>query len=177
MEIKENIGKALQELVLPVLGEIKQENAEIKVELKMVNKRLDDVNIHLADQSRRIDAVREELSGRIDSVEGKLTGKIESVREELTGKIESVREELTGRIDETNKRIDETNKHIESVKGDLIEQMKDLNNRVIGWLDNSNTRMDRLYEVVVKREEHNKLDARVRVLERDMGDLKRRLAA
>ena len=92
MELKEIITNTFKELILPELGRIKEENKEIK------NRRLDDVNIHLADQSRRIN----ETNKRIDSV-----------REELNARIDSVREELNKRIDETNKRIDETNKRLD----------------------------------------------------------------
>ena len=84
MDIKEAMGNVLKEFIVPELNKIKEENKEIKATLVLTNKRLDDINLHLADQSRRIDSLRKELSERIDSV----------------------REELSERIDETNKRID-----------------------------------------------------------------------
>lgn len=80
MEIKDAIRTTIRELIVPELDKIKEENSEIKAILLLTNKRLDDINSHLVDQSRRIDAVREELSQRID--------------------------ETNKRIDETNKRID-----------------------------------------------------------------------
>jgi archaellum component FlaC len=151
MPVKEAVLAALKELVLPELAGLRQEQGELKTSLALVNqrleannqrlddinRRLDDVNAHLIDQSRRIDAVREELGGRIDAV-----------REGLGGRIDAVREELGGRIDETNKHIVETNK-----------------------------RLDRLYEVIVRREEHQDLSLRVRTLEQEVADLKRHLAA
>jgi septal ring factor EnvC (AmiA/AmiB activator) len=115
MEITEAIKNALRDLISPELDRIKEEGREIKALLSLTNKRLDDVNLHLADQSRRIDALREELSQRID---------------------------------QTNNRLDETNK-----------------------------RMDRLYEVILRREEHVTVVERVAVLEREVNELKRRLAA
>jgi hypothetical protein len=57
----------------------------------VTNKRLDDITIHLSDQSRRID----ETNKRIDAV-----------REELTHRIDTVREDLAHKIDETNQRLD-----------------------------------------------------------------------
>ncbi len=54
MEIKEAIRAVIKELVLPELNTIKNENQEIKARLELTNKRLDDVNSHLADQSRRV---------------------------------------------------------------------------------------------------------------------------
>ena len=98
--------------------EIKEENKEIKATLVLTNKRLDDINLHLADQSRRIDSLREELS----------------------------------------ERIDETNKRIDSLR------------------ENLNQRIDRLYEVIVRRDEHYKLDQRVADLERVVNDLKLKAA-
>ncbi len=86
---------------------------------------MDDINLHLADQSRRIDSVREELSQRID---------------------------------ETNKRID-----------DLRVELRD-------EMAKTNRRLDRLYEVIVRRDEHYKLDERVAHLEREVNELKRRAA-
>jgi hypothetical protein len=80
MSVKEAVLAALKELVLPELQILKLEQGELKATLGLTNKRLDDMNIHLLNQSRRIDAVREDLSGRID--------------------------ETHKRIDETNKRLD-----------------------------------------------------------------------
>jgi hypothetical protein len=104
----DSLRAALKELVLPELDRIKQENGEINAKLELTNKRLDDINLHLVDQSRRIDSVREDL------------------------KLE---------INDTNKRL------------------------------------DRLYEVIVRRDEHSKIEARVAILERDINELKRRIAA
>ena len=129
MDIKKAVGSVLKELIVPELNKIKDENKEIKTALVLTNKRLDDINLHLADQSRRIDSVREELSKRIDSV----------------------RDDLGGKIDETNNRID-------SVKDELTK------------------RIDRLYEVIVRRDEHSSLDRRVAKLEFGLNDLKRMAA-
>ena len=136
MDIKEAVGSVLKELIVPELNKIKDESKEVKTTLVLTNKRLDDINLHLADQSRRIDSVREELSERID---------------ETNKRIDSVREDLGGKIDETNKRID-------SVKDELTK------------------RIDRLYEVIVRRDEHSRLDQRVAKLEQEIDDLKRMAA-
>ncbi|MBU1487870.1 hypothetical protein KKH56_07485 [bacterium] len=64
MDIGEKVRKVIQELVLPELEIIKAENKEIKNILGFTNKRLDDINIHLIDQSRRID----ETNKRIDKL-------------------------------------------------------------------------------------------------------------
>jgi len=106
--MKETIKALLQELILPELKDIKDTLLRHEERLNAINKRIDDINLHLADQSRRIDELRQEL---------------------------------TGRINEINRRI------------------------------------DRLYEVVVRRDEHFKLDERVSRLEREVDELKSRLAA
>ena len=76
MDVKEAVIAAFKEMILPEVKTLQQDVSEIKGILSLTNKRLDDVNTHLVDQSRRIDA----LSGRID--------------------------EQSRRIDETNKRLD-----------------------------------------------------------------------
>jgi hypothetical protein len=179
MDIKDAVRAALKELIVPDLDKIREGNSEIRVRLDLTNKRLDDINLQLADQSRRIDSVREELTQRIDSVREELTQRIDetnqridSVREELTQRIDSVREELTQRIDETNKRIDETNKRIDETNK-RIDSVRD---ELGGKIDKINARMDRLYEVIVRRDEHRQLDRRVVSLEGDVGDLKQRAA-
>ena len=127
MDIKEAVGSVLKELIVPELNKIKEQNKEIKTTLVLINKRLDDINLHLADQSRRIDI------------------------DETNNRIYSVREELSKRINETNKKID-------SVKDELTK------------------RIDRLYEVIVRRDEHSGLDRRVVKLEFELNDLKRMAA-
>ena len=126
MDIMEPIRAALKELVLPEIDKIKEDNVQIKTALELTNKRLDDINIHLADQSRRID--------------------------ETNKRIDSVREELTQRIDETNKSV---------------EQMG------IRFDD----RMNRLYEVVVRRDEHSEVVIRMSRLEQEMHEIKQKIAA
>ena len=147
MEIVESVRAALKELIFPEIEKLQAKTGEISLRLEATNNRLDDVTTHLADQSRRIDDLRKDLGGQI-----------KDVREELSGQIKDVREELGGRIDQTNERIDQTNVRIEAMSV------------------NFQTRMDRLYEVIVRRDEHNKLEERVFALERAISELKRHVA-
>jgi len=133
MSMKEAVLAALKELVLPELQVLKQEQGEIKATLTLTNKRLDDINLHLADQSRRID----DTNKRIDAIHSDLI-----------------------------KRIDDTNKRIDAIHSDLI-----------GRVDETNRSIARLYEVIVRREEHTDLVGRVRLLEQDVAEIKRRVAA
>jgi predicted nucleic acid-binding Zn-ribbon protein len=114
MEVKKEIVNALKEIVVPELTKIKEDVNNVKGVLELTNKRLDDINLHLADQSRRID--------------------------ETNKKIDSTREELGQRIDETNDRL------------------------------------NRLYEVIVRRDEHSTLDQKVLALEKDVQELKLKMA-
>ena len=68
MDIKEAIRAGLQELILPELNRLKDDNLQIKTILDLTNKRLDDVNAHIVDQSRRIDALRTELKEEIHAL-------------------------------------------------------------------------------------------------------------
>ncbi|OIP41950.1 hypothetical protein AUJ95_02360 [Candidatus Desantisbacteria bacterium CG2_30_40_21] len=102
--VVENVKKLIQELILPEIGIIKDEYLEIKSILLLTNKRIDDINTHLADQSRRIDGLRVEL------------------KEEIA--------KNTARIDETNKRIDETNKRIDGLDKSLTARIDETNKRM-----------------------------------------------
>ena len=62
MEIKKAMANALKEMVVPELNKIKEDVNNVKGVLELTNKRLDHINLHLADQSRRID----ETNKRID---------------------------------------------------------------------------------------------------------------
>jgi len=108
MEIVEIIKKVVQELILPEFGTIKKENEEIKGLLQLTNQRLDNMNAHLIDQSRRID----EMNKRIDET-----------NMGLIARMDEMNRSLIARIDETNKRIDETNRW-------LIARMDGTNERI-----------------------------------------------
>ncbi len=146
MDIKEAVGAVMREYLIPELEAIKAGQLRADVEFSAINKRLDDVNQHLVDQSRRIDAVREELGQRIDT---------------SNERIDAVREELGQRIDTNNERIDETNSRI------------DTSNERIAATDTS---LGRLYEVIVRREEHSAVIIKLNELELDVRELKQRFA-
>ncbi|RLB39941.1 MAG: hypothetical protein DRH12_10795 [Deltaproteobacteria bacterium] len=92
---------------------------------------------------------------RLNSMDKRI-GDINTHLIDQSRRIDEVREELSRRIDEVreelSRRIDETNKSL-------------------------NARIDRLYDVIVRRDEHTKLDERVTRLERDVQELKAKIAA
>ena len=151
MEIKETVQKLLQEMVVPDLSKIRDENTKILAILEVTNKRLDDVNTHMADQSRRID----ETNKRID--------------------------ETNKRIDETNKRIDEVRSElgqkIDEVRSELGQRIDEIHSDLVNRLDANNARIDRFFETTVTKYEHGKMDERVARLERGMEVLRRQIAA
>jgi len=155
MDIIEGVRVAIKEMLLPELDRVREDNKEIKAILVMINKRLDDVNLHLADQSRRIDGVREELGARIDGVHEELGTRIDV----LSTRIDRVREELGTRID------------------NVIIQISGINNRIDSMAEKFDIRLDRLYEVIVRRDEHNIAERRIATLEKDVAEIRHRLAA
>ncbi len=80
MELMDALRHAIQDWVIPELDKLHLENAEIRTTLGLTNKRLDDIQQQLIDQSRRID--------------------------ETNKRIDKVHDDLLARIDETNKRLD-----------------------------------------------------------------------
>ncbi len=70
------------------------------------------------------------------------------------------------RIDETNKRIDESNKRIDVMTSDF-------NHRI----DATDASLGRLYEVIVRRDEHSAVVIKLNTLEQDVRELKQRFAA
>jgi len=196
MEFMESIRAAFKELILPELDRIKEENREIRAILEVTNKRLDDVNIHLADQSRRIDSLRGELNSEISSLRSELGSEISSLRSELGSEISSVRSELGSEINslrselgseissvrselgsEINSVRTELVSEIKSVRSELGSEVSSLRTELVSELKETNKRIDRLYEVIVRRDEHSQVVQRLTTLERDMEEIKRRFAA
>ena len=137
--MKEAIRAAFKELILPEIEAIRKDNQEIKARLELTNKRIDDINLQLADQSRRIDALRDELNKRIDETNKRIDEETKSINQRIDG----VRDELNKRIDETNRRIDQlifqTNriaqemeriKREEKVTADILDRLRSLEKKV-----------------------------------------------
>ena len=162
MDISETVQKVLQEVVVPDLGKIKDENSKILAILDLTNKRLDDVNTHLVDQSRRID----EVNKRIDEVRAEFTKRFNDTDK----RIDDIRAEFTKRFDETNKRIDD-------IRAELTLRFDEIHSDLINRLDANNARIDRFFETAVTKYEHGKMEERVTRLERDIDVLRRQLAA
>ena len=110
MEIVEIIKKVVQELILPEFGTIKKENEEIKGLLQLTNQRLDNMNAHLIDQSRRIDETNkriDETNKRIDETNMGLIARMDEMNRSLIVRIDETNRWLIARMDGTNERIDQ----------------------------------------------------------------------
>jgi small-conductance mechanosensitive channel len=83
MDIKEAVLAGLKELILPELNRIKEDSQEIKTAQLLINKRLDDTNMHLIDQSRRIDEVNKHIDERIGEVNGRIGEVDEHINEHI----------------------------------------------------------------------------------------------
>jgi septal ring factor EnvC (AmiA/AmiB activator) len=55
-------GKSLHEEVIPEIKLVRAENTQIKTTLEITNKRLDDLNAHLANQSSQIDETNQRIA-------------------------------------------------------------------------------------------------------------------
>ncbi|MGD2089400.1 MAG: hypothetical protein PVH61_24715 [Candidatus Aminicenantes bacterium] len=71
-------------------------------------------------------------------------------------------------VNETKAVLGVTNKRID----DLSLQMVEVNRRI----DETNNRLNRLYEVIVRREEHAALEQKVIALEREVHEIKSKMA-
>ncbi len=71
-------------------------------------------------------------------------------------------------VSETKAVLGVTNKRID----DLSLQMVEVNRRI----DETNNRLNRLYEVIVRREEHTALELKVIALEREVHEIKSKMA-
>jgi len=120
---------------------------DIKTEQIKITERLNSVDQRLAD----INIHLADQSRRID---------------ETNKRIDSVGDELVSMIGETNKRIDETNNRIDSVGDELVSMIGETNRRI-----------DRLYEVIVRRDEHSEVVIKIIDLEKRITGLEQRLAA
>ena len=155
MDIKEAIRAGLQELILPQLKRLEDDNLQIRTILDLTNKRLDDVNAHLVDQSRRIDTLRTEIKSEIQELRTELKGDIQDLRTELKGEIHELRTDLKEEIHALSLRMDLMNKR----------------------LDDQGARMDRMSEAMVRREEQERLTQRIISLEHKYHFVEQRLAA
>ena len=87
-------------------------------------------------------------------------------QEERINSVDQRLADITVNLVDQSRRIDETNKRIDSVRDELV-----------GMIGETNKRMDRLYEVVVRKEDHSKLESRVANCEKKLLEIERKLAA
>ncbi len=138
--LKKAVLAAVKELILPELALMRQELTEVKSGLALTNKRIDDLFAIVHDQSRRIDSLRDEL--KADNL---------ALRDEFKADNLALRDELKADIAETNRRLD-------LFRAEVHAEFVQTNTHI-------HSRLDRLYEVIVRREEHQSLERKVEQLE------------
>jgi len=146
MAVPKEFLDALKAVLFPELDKIKTEISGVKGVVSEQSQRLGDLNLHIIELERKIDSTNDRIDGT--------NARIDEIREDLSSKIDGLREELSNRIDGTNNRIDTTNARI----------------------DGTNDKIDRLYEVIVRRDEHDKMDIRVIQLETKLKELSQKVA-
>ena len=77
---------------------------------------------------------------------------------------------MSGRIDDTNKRLDDA-------RDGLTQRMDTLHADLVGRMDSNNERIDRFFLTAATKEAQAKIERRLTYLEREMGDIRQRVAA
>ncbi len=113
------------------------------------------------------DALKAVLFPELDKIKTEIAGVkgVISEQSQRLGDLNLHLIELERKIESTNARIDGTNDRIDGLKDELNQRIDGINNR-----------MDRLYDVIVRRDEHDKLDIRVIQLEIKMQELREKVA-
>ena len=105
-------------------------------------------------ENREIKVILELTNKRLDDMSGHLIDQSRRI------------DEINKRIDELNKRIDETNERMDHLRVELRDEIA-----------RTNMRIDRMYEVIVRREEHEKLESRIARLEQEVSEIRTKIAA
>ena len=125
-------------------------------------------------------AIKELVIPELDNLKAQLV----EVRVRLEGHTEAIRTlnahliDQSRRIDVLGERIDTLSERIDGVRAELSQRIEATHQRIDGViqrLDGTNQRIDRLYEVIVRRDEHEQLARRVAILEQDVSRIKERL--
>jgi len=82
-------------------------------------------------------------------------------------------DDMNAHLVDQSRRIDETNNRIDAIREELTANI----NSVREELKETNKRMDRLYKVIVRREEHSALVIKINEMDHDIRELKQHLAA
>lgn len=86
-------------------------------------------------------------------------------------------DDINAHLIDQSRGIDETNNRLNALREELTGRLESARGELTGSLDDTHKRLDNLFGVVVRREEYFQVEARLRLLEQEVGELKRRLAA
>ncbi|MFQ5455534.1 MAG: hypothetical protein ACE5EA_04920 [Nitrospirota bacterium] len=124
-----------------------------------------------------------ELSQRLDRLETNYH-EIRSVQEEMSRRISDLNISLNARMGSLENRMNSLenslNARMNSLENSLGARMEQIESRVGNIerrLDLMDQRLDNLYQVIVRRDEHEMLEHRVKKIEEDISMIKHKLAA
>jgi len=110
---------------------------------------------------------------------------VEAIKELVVPEMDEIKsdlQELKAVQQITNKRIDDLNGHfldlnrrVDQIRGELNERIDSLNNSLSTRIDVTNERIDRLYDVVVRREEHEQLKKHIHAFGRRLKRLEEKV--
>ena len=119
--------------------------------------------------------IPEEITEALKAV---LFPELDKIKTEIAG-VKGVISEQSQRLGDLNLHLIELERKIESTNTRIDGLRDELNQRIDGTnirIDGTNDRLDRLYDVIVRRDEHDKLDIRVIQLEIRMQELSEKVA-
>ena len=119
----------------------------IKSNQERMSSELRSVNVRLDAVNQRLDDVNQHLIDQSRRID-ETNNRIDEVRAELSARIDEVRAELGARIDRLDSRIDQ-----------------------------NNASLNRLYEVNVRKDQHEAVVLRINTMEKEISELKHRMAA
>ena len=105
------------------------------------------------------------LGSRMDRMEGRM--------EEMSSRLT----DINGRLSDINGRMLSIEERMLSLEQQTIMRIDKLREELSQQIGETNKRIDRLYEVIVRREEHKSLDRRVLGLEKKVREIEEKIAA
>ena len=90
--------------------------------------------------------------------------------------LKTSQEHMSKRLDDQNGHLVDISRRIDQVRSELNERIDKLRDTIDGRIHDTNERLDRLYEVIVRREEHEELRQSFHDLDRRVQRLEEKVA-
>lgn len=128
-------------------------------------------------KSAIIEAMKELVVPEMDEIKSSIK-EIKSIQQMTNKRIDDLNGyflDLSRRIDQHSNEIQQVRNEVNQVKTELSERMDRLNDSLISRIDVTNDRIDRLYDVVVRREEHEELKKHIHAFGRRLKRLEEKV--